>query len=371
MTYTLGTLTFDDPLHQLQQSILHVDMDAFYASLAERDNPSLKGKPVIMARHPKDTNGTGIVSTANYIAREYGVHSGMSSWKAYQLCPQAEFIPVNHPYVKTVSLQIYRVFQQYSDVIQRVAYDEAYLQLPGNVDAVGVSKAIRQQIKDELNLTCSVGVSYNKLMAKIASDYNKPDGMTVIGVEDAVSFLDALDVKEVNGIGPRTVEKLAVFGVETVAELKQVSIEDLTTIFGSGTQTMLERLSGIDPRPVDNGGEARSSGNERTYHPFLQSNKEIKRALTQLIDKLGDTLKREELYGTTVVLKLRDSNFKNYSKRVSLDYLFHDKATLYTKAWELWLELRLQIMSPIRLVGVTLTGLDNHDGRQQGQGLLF
>lgn len=371
MNYTLGTLTFDDPLHQLQQTILHVDMDAFYASLAERDNPSLKGQPVIMARHPKETNGTGIVATANYIARQYGVHSGMSAWKAYQLCPDAAFVPVNHPYVKTVSLQIYRIFQHYTDVIQRIAYDEAYLQLAPNVDGTAVAKAIREQIKDELNLTCSVGVSYNKVMAKIASDYQKPDGLTVIPVDEAVAFLDRLPVRDVQGIGPRTVEKLDAFGVGSVAELKQLDKDHLVTVFGSHTETMMHRLNGIDPRPVDNDREAKSSGNERTYHPFLQSNKEVKRALTQLIDKLGDTLLREDLYGTTVVLKLRDSEFKNYSKRVSLDYLFHDKATVYQVSWELWEALRTQIMSPIRLVGVTLTGLDSHDGRQQGQGLLF
>ena len=369
--YQLGTLQFPDPLHQLQQNILHVDMDAFYASLAERDNPTLVGKPVIMARHPLETGGTGIITTANYIARQYGVHSGMSSMEAYRRCPEAVFVPVNHPYIRSVSKQLYAIFLSFTPDVQRVAYDEAYLSLPHDADGEKIARQIRQRVSDELKLTCSVGVSYNKILAKMASDHNKPDGMTIITPTDAVAFLDQLSVREFHGIGPKTASRLHELGVTTIKELKMLPMETLTTIFGSGTETFVQRINGIDPRPVDPTRDAKSSGNERTFHPFLSSNKEVQQALIELIDKLGDTLERDGSYGTTVVLKLRDANFKNYSKRLSVDYLFHDKATLYDLAIQCWLTLREKILQPIRLVGVTLVGLDQQEQGGNGQGLLF
>lgn len=369
--YTVGTLSFDNPLYQLQQNILHVDMDAFYASLAERDNPNLVGKPVVMARHPHETGGKGIVTTANYIAREYGIHSGMPSWKAYQLCPTAVFVPVNHPYVRSVSQQLYRIFLQYTEDVQRIAYDEAYLSLDMNLDGREVALAIKEQIKDELELTCSIGISYNKSLAKLASDYQKPDGLTEIDVENAVTFLDSLPVKDVHGIGPKTVSKLEKYHVETVKDLKMMNPEDLELIFGSGVDSLMNRLNGVDPKPVVTEREPKSSGNERTYHPFLASDVEVQQAIISLVDKLGDTLKRDHLFGNTVVLKLRDAEFKNYSRRLHLDYAFQDKATVYDLAWKAWLELRPQMNHTIRLVGVTLTGLDSNEGRQQGQTLLL
>lgn len=369
--YTIGTLSFDNPLKQLQQNILHVDMDAYYASLAERDNPDLIGKPVVMARHPHETGGKGIVTTANYIAREYGIHSGMPSWKAYQLCPTAEFVPVNHPYVRSVSQQLYRIFLQYTEDVQRIAYDEAYLSLDMMQDGEQVAKQIKQQIKDELDLTCSIGVSYNKTLAKLASDYQKPNGLTVIEVEKALAFLDQLDVKDVHGIGPKTVGKLDKYQVRTVQDLKKMNEDDLRTVFGSSVESLMYRLNGIDPTPVVTDREPKSSGNERTYHPFLASDVEVQQAIIELVDKVGDTLERERLYGNTVVLKLRDAEFKNFSRRLHLDYAFQDKATIYDLAWKAWLELRPQMNHAIRLVGVTLTGLDSNEGRQQGQMLLL
>ena len=369
--YTIGTVSFDNPQQQLQQNILHVDMDAFYASLAERDNPSLIGKPVVMARHPHETGGKGIVTTANYVAREYGIHSGMPSWKAYQLCPTAIFVPVNHPYVRSVSQQLYRIFLQYTEDVQRIAFDEAFLSLDMSLDGRAVAREIKQQIKDDLNMTCSIGVSYNKTLAKLGSDYQKPDGLTVIEVEKAVAFLDNLAVKDVHGIGPKTVGKLKTYNVQTVQDLKKMTDDELESVFGSGVEKLLNRLNGIDPSPVVVEREPKSSGNERTYHPFLASDLEIKEAITGLIDKLGDTLKRDSLFGNTVVLKLRDAEFKNYSRRLHLDYAFQDKATIYELAWKAWMELRPQMNHSIRLVGITLTGLDSNEGRQQGQMLLL
>lgn len=369
--YEMGTLVFDDPLEQLKQNILHVDMDAFYASLAERDNPALRGKPVLMARHPNETNGRGIVATANYEARKYGVHSGMPTARAYELCPEGIFVPVNHPYIRSVSRHIHSIFQLYTDKIQRIAYDEAFLDLTMDTDGFEVAQQIQKQIKDELSLTCSIGVSYNKLMAKLASDYKKPNGITVIESKDAVDFLDEMDVQEFHGIGPKTTEKLNTIGIYKISDIRNAAYKDLKSVFGSGVESLLQRIDGIDPTPVNISREAKSSGNERTYHPFLKSEGEVYEAMVELIDLLGDRLLEEDTLGTTVILKLRDSNFKNYSKRKTLDYLFNDKAIIYDLSWMLWEELRVRMTGSVRLMGITLTGLDHREDGGVGQTLLF
>lgn len=369
--YQVGTLSFDDPIHQLKQNILHVDMDAFYASLAERDNPALRGKPVIMAQHPRVTKGTGIVATANYIARKFGVRSGMPAIEALRLCPNAVFVPVNHPYIQSVSEQLYRIYAQYTSVIQKVGYDEAYLSLSMAEDGEQVAHQIQAQIKKEVNLTCSIGVSYNKILAKMASDYQKPMGMTIIRPEQAVTFLKNMPVKDFHGIGPKTSAKLQDINVRWIGQLQDVSYETLDEIFGNSAQTVYERIWGLDPRPVVSDMAAKSSGTERTYHPFLQTNDEMKDAVTALVDKLGDTLAQEDHLGTTVVLKIRDGAFNNYSKRRSVKYLFNDKATLYDLAIECWMALRGRIAHPVRLVGITLVGLEKRENGGEGQCLLF
>lgn len=369
--YQYGTMVYDDPLYQLKQNILHVDMDAFYANLAERDDPTLKGKPVVMAKHPNKTGGTGIVSTANYKAREYGIHSGMSSLEAYKRAPHAEFVSVNHAYIRSVSRQLYDIFLTYTEDVQRVAHDEAYLSLPMTLDGEIVAKDIQRRVKEELQLTCSVGVSYNKLMAKLGSDYQKPNGRTVIEPQHAEQFLDELNVEEFHGIGPKTTEKLHRLSVYTIKELKQASIEQIEKIFGSNTDNMLMKMRGVDPSPVRSGGMPKSSGNERTYHPFLETNKDVRKAIISLVDKLGNTVNEEAMYGTMLVLKIRDGEFNNYSRRLSVDYLFNDKAMLYELAWNAWIDLRGSIMNPIRLIGVTLSGLDQQEGGGEGQMILF
>lgn len=369
--YHYGTMIYDNPLQQLKQNILHVDMDAFYASLAERDNPKLKGLPVVMARHPNETGGTGIVSTANYKAREYGIHSGMSSLEAYKRAPNAIFVPVNHSYIRSVSRQLYEIFLSYSDQVQRIAYDEAYISLPMNVKGADIANDIQRRIRKELNLTCSIGVSYNKLMAKLASDYKKPNGITTIGTDEAEEFLDVLKVEDFHGIGPKTTERLHRIDVFTIKDVKNKDIEDIRKIFGSNTEKMIYRMKGIDPSPVKSKRRPKSSGNERTYHPFLESNKDVRDSIIELVDMLGDTLKDDSTYGTTVVLKIRDGEFTNYSRRISVNYLFNDKATLYELAWKAWLEIRGTILHSIRLIGVTLTGLDQQEDGGEGQMLLF
>jgi Nucleotidyltransferase/DNA polymerase involved in DNA repair len=194
-------------INDTSRKIIHVDMDAFFASIEERDNPELKGKPVVIAKNPLETGGRGVVSTANYAARKYGIHSAMSAKEAYELCPQAVFVSGNYARYQEVSRQMHDIFHRYTDEVEGMALDEAYLDVTVNkinaASAVKIAKMIQHDIFTELHLTSSAGVSYNKFLAKIASDIEKPKGLTLIAPEDALDFLAELSVKKFHGVGEK------------------------------------------------------------------------------------------------------------------------------------------------------------------------
>ena len=206
-----------------QRKIVHVDMDAFYASVEMRDHPELRTKPLVISRNPQHTGGRGVVATANYIARSYGIHSAMSAQEALKRCPQAYFKKPDFPKYKRVSHQIHTIFHEYTDKIEPVAFDEAYLDVtenkPGIESAVALAHRIQQEIYDQLHLTCSTGVSYNKFLAKLASDYHKPVGMTIISPEDALDFLFPLPIEKFRGIGKKTAPKMRELGINTGEDL--------------------------------------------------------------------------------------------------------------------------------------------------------
>ncbi len=199
------------------RKIIHIDMDAFFASVEERDNPELAKHPLVIARHPSDTGGRGVVTTANYKARQYGIHSAMSAQKAFELCPHAVFIPGNHQKYREISQQVREIFGRYTDVIEPVSIDEAYLDVTVNKincpSAIKIARMIQQDIWQTIQLTCSAGVSYNKFLAKLSSDFHKPRGLTVVMPEDAVVFLKKLPIDKFHGIGKKTVPRMHELGV--------------------------------------------------------------------------------------------------------------------------------------------------------------
>ena len=235
------------------RKILHIDMDAFYASVEQRDNPELRGKPLAVG-HAEER---GVVAAASYEARRYGVHSAMSSQKAKRLCPQLIFVHGRMDVYKAVSRQIHEIFHEYTDIIEPLSLDEAFLDVTENKKgislAVDIAKEIKQKIREQLNLVASAGVSYNKFLAKIASDYRKPDGLCTIHPEQALDFIARLPIESFWGVGPVTAKKMHLLGIRNGFQLRKCSLEMLTAHFGKVGALYYECARGIDERPVEAG----------------------------------------------------------------------------------------------------------------------
>lgn len=356
-------------LDDQSRKIIHMDMDAFFAAVEERDNPDLRGKPVVIARDPRTTGGRGVVSTANYVARRFGVHSAMSAKEAYQLCPQAVFIQGDYRKYREIGGQVREIFGRYTDLIEPMSIDEAYLDVTvnkiGSSSAVKVARLIQEDIWRELRLTCSAGVSYNKFLAKLASDYQKPRGLTVIKPGEALDFLAPLAIEKFHGVGKKSAERLRQMGVETGADLLEVSETELIDRFGRFGYELYRRARGIHNGPVKPNRIRKSYGKEKTYIHFLRQKADVRQELQSLAHSLAVNLESEEIQGRTVVLKIRWENFETQTKRVSLDRPIFKEEDLLVAALELY-ESTEQKDLGIRLLGITLTNL----GKEQEADLL-
>lgn len=346
------------------RKIIHIDMDAFFASVEERDNPELAKHPLVIARHPSDTGGKGVVTTANYLARQYGIHSAMPAQKAFELCPQAIFMPGNHEKYREVSQQVRGVFQRYTDVIEPVSIDEAYLDVTNNKvenpSAIKVARLIQRDIWQEVQLTCSAGVSYNKFLAKLASDFHKPRGITVITPDEAVAFLKELPIEKFHGVGKKTVPKMQELGIFTGADLYEKSEMDLIQHFGKMGYSLYRKVRGIHDAPVSVTRERKSVGKEHTYGNPLGTEEEVLAQLRQLAEKVEASLKRAQKHGKTVVLKVRYSDFTTITKRVTLPRYIEGKDQIFSQASLIWEDVQ-GVEQGIRLLGITITNLDPKD----------
>lgn len=343
------------------RKIIHIDMDAFFASVEERDNPELAKHPLVIARHPSDTGGRGVVTTANYLARQYGIHSAMSAQKAYELCPQAIFVPGNHEKYREVSQQVREVFQRYTDLIEPMSIDEAYLDVTENKvnsrSAIKVARMIQRDIWRETHLTCSAGVSYNKFLAKLASDFQKPRGLTVVTPEDAVEFLKELPIEKFHGVGKKTVPKMHELNIFTGADLYQKSEMELIRHFGKMGYSLYRKVRGIHDSPVKVTRERKSVGKEHTYGNPLTTEEEVLTQLRQLSEKVDFSLKRVQKHGKTIVLKVRYTDYSTITKRVTLPTYVSKKEAIFSQASLIWEEI-LGLEKGIRLLGITVTNLD-------------
>jgi len=347
--------------HDTTRKIIHIDMDAFFASVEERDDPALAKHPLVIARHPSDTGGRGVVTTANYLARQYGIHSAMSAQKAFELCPQAIFKPGNHQKYREVSQQVREIFQRYTDIIEPVSIDEAYLDVTQNKincpSAIKIARMIQRDIWQETQLTCSAGVSYNKFLAKLSSDYHKPRGLTVVMPEDAVTFLKQLPIEKFHGIGKKTVPRMHELGIYTGADLYEMSEMALIRTFGKMGYSLYRKVRGIHDSPVSVTRERKSVGKEHTYGNPLTTEEQVVSQLRSIAEEVAEALKRTQKHGKTVVLKVRYTDYSTITKRVTLPVYVHKKEQLFSEASLIWEEV-LGLEKGIRLLGITVTNLD-------------
>lgn len=331
--------------------ILHIDMDAFYASVEQRDNPKLRGRPIAVGHAQK----RGVVATASYEARAFGVHSAMPSARARELCPQLVFVEGRMDHYKAVSQEIREIFERYTDVIEPISIDEAFLDVTHNKLGlelgVEVAKRIKADIRRELNLVASAGVSYNKFLAKVASDWRKPDGLCVIHPSRALAFIDELPIEAFWGVGPATAKRFREIGVTNGRELRAQSFADLLRRFGAAGPVFYKFARGIDDRPVRTTRERKSVGCEETYSEDLTDPAAIEAKLSGVADDLMRRLERHRFAGLTLTLKIRFHDFTTKTKSLTSDAPYVTRDLIWRSA------LRLLAGVEIPPGGVRLLGL--------------
>lgn len=337
--------------------IIHVDMDAFYASVEQRDDPALRGRPLAVG----GSRERGVVAAASYEARMFGVRSAMPSSRAKRLCPDLIFVKPRFDAYREVSRQIRAIFARYTALIEPLSLDEAYLDVTDDLAGLGSATAtaerIRAEIRAETGLTASAGVSYNKFIAKIASDQNKPDGMCVIPPHRGEAFVAALPVKRFYGVGPKTAEKMARLGIETGADLKAQSLDWLNRHFGSWGEYLHGAARGIDHRRVSPDRPRKSVGAENTFFRDLVAPSELIEALDGIIDTVWTRIEASESRGRTITLKVRYNDFHTITRARSFTEPVTDRARFTEAAHGLLLAL-CPVDRPIRLLGLTLSALE-------------
>jgi DNA polymerase-4 len=344
-------------MHERTRAILHLDLDAFYASIEQRDHPEYRGKPVIVGGSP---DRRGVVATASYEARKYGVHSAMPSRTAYRLCPQAIFLPARFEVYRAVSHQIMAIFRQQTALVEPLSLDEAFLDVTDtahNLDeAARLAREIKLQICDQTNLTASAGVSYCKFLAKIASDAHKPDGLTVIPQNEASAFLDTLSIEKFFGVGKVTGAKLRELGIQTGTDLKHIGEERLRDLFGKHGVQLYHYACGVDDRPVEPVRERKSVGKEVTLERDIRDPSEMERILETLALQVEQHLADLGIAGRTLTLKLRWSSFELVTRAASRPQGFQSAQEMLPVLRTLLFGL-VDGKRAVRLLGVTVSSL--------------
>jgi DNA polymerase-4 len=327
------------------RKIIHIDMDAFYASVEQRDNPELH---------------RGVVAAASYEARQYGVRSAMSSYQAVKRCPQLILLPPRFDVYKSVSRQIHRIFAEVTDLIEPLSLDEAYLDVThnklGNASATLLAKEIKRRIREETGLTASAGVSYNKFLAKIASDYQKPDGLFVITPAMAETFIEQLPIGQFYGIGPKTASKLQALGIQTGRDLKNLPFAQMKAIFGKSADFYYHLVRGQDDRPVETNWVRKSVGSETTFPQDLHDIREMMAALAPLAQEVLEWMEKHQTYGRTITLKVKYADFQQHTRSRTMAHPFDNLPMILY-----WLERLLENTEagkrPIRLLGLSMSNL--------------
>ncbi|MFC1814514.1 DNA polymerase IV [Thermodesulfobacteriota bacterium] len=346
------------------KSIIHLDMDAFYPAVEVLDNPSLKGKPVIVG----GTKGRGVVSSASYEARKFGVHSAQPMATAMRLCPHGILLPVRMSRYKEVSDQIFEIFYRFTPLVEPLSIDEAFLDVTGSTRLFGnpveIAKKIKQTVREETGLTVSAGVAPSKFVAKIASDMNKPDGLTVVPHDKVRDFLDPLPIKKMWGVGKVTQEALARLGIHTFRDLSRTPVAVLEKKFGKYGFKMHELSMGIDDRDVITHQEAKSIGHEETFFEDIIKIDLAKKELLSLANRVASRLRRHGLTGRKVTLKVKYSNFVRITRSATLPKSTDDGTEIFSTACRLLGKTQAG-KRPVRLLGISLSQFNTLRSEEQ------
>ncbi|MFC2711578.1 DNA polymerase IV [Hoylesella oralis] len=355
------------------RKIIHIDMDAFFAAVEQRDNPDLRGKPIAVGYD----GPRGVVTTASYEARKFGVHSAMSIAKAKQLCPHLIIVPNRRNVYREIPNEVHEIFQEYTDLVEPLSIDEAFLDVTHNSFNISLAQDIAKEIKDKirkrLNLTASAGISYNKFLAKIASDYRKPDGLMVIHPHRALDFISKLPIEKFWGVGPKTAQIMHHIGIFNGAQLQEVSLHHLIETFGKSGNIYYNFARGIDNRPVIASAIRKSVGCEHTFLEDIRLNSAILIELYHIVTELSGRISKSKFNGRTLTLKVKFADFTQITRSKTVHKVLISKDDILPLAKELLSEVDLTKQS-VRLLGLCVSNLyndnDDHSGKQWVEGWL-
>lgn len=335
----------------MTRSIIHIDMDAFYASVEQRDNPSLKGKPVIIG----GASNRGVVCAASYEARRYGVHSAMPGTRARKLCPEGIYLPVNMGKYKNTSREIHKIFRRYSNTIEPISIDEAFLDI-SEKNPLKIAEEIKKAIRNEQGLTASVGISYNKFLAKLASDIEKPNGLTIIKEEEALEFLKPLPVRKLWGVGPKMESELHRLGIYYIGDVQNYDVDVLISLFGKRGEEIFDFSHGIDHRPVEYNVLNQSIGEEETFREDIENIEELIEYIEKYSINLSNKLMAKGYLGRTLTVKIKYNDFSVETRSIRLNIPTDEEVKIFETGKHILCE-KFNIYKPVRLIGLTVSNL--------------
>jgi len=344
----------------LVRTIIHLDMDAFYASVEQLDHPSYRGKPVVVGADPKGGAGRGVVAACSYEARKFGIRSAIPISRAYRLCPTAVFVRPRGARYAEMSERIFAILLEYTDLMEPLSIDEAFLDVTASQRLFGpaaeIGQMMKARIRSELGLVASIGLAPNKFLAKVGSDLGKPDGFVAVAPGQERAFLDPLPISRLWGVGPKTEARLHQMGFQTIGQIARTPLSTLEDALGQGGRDLWDLANGLDDRPVEPEQEAKSIGAEHTFSEDTADREQIRRTILELADRVGRRLRREEVVAGGVTLKFRDHRFHTVTRAAALDQPTDVGDTLFREAWALLRKVEWH-GSQVRLLGVTATRL--------------
>jgi DNA polymerase IV len=356
------------------RAIIHLDMDAFYASVEQLDHPAYRGKPVVVGADPKGGAGRGVVAACSYEARRFGIRSALPIGRAYRLCPAAIFVRPRIQRYSEMSDRIFAILREYTDLMEPLSIDEAFLDVTASQRLFGpaaeIGRTLKARIRSELGLVASIGLAPNKFLAKVGSDLGKPDGFVVVAPGKEREFLDPLSISRLWGVGPKTEARLRQMGFQTIGQIARSRVEELEGILGQGGHDIWELANGEDDRPVEPEQEAKSIGAEQTFSEDTEDRALIRKTILELADRVGSRLRREGVLAGGVTLKFRDHTFHTVTRAAVLDRPTDVGDDLFREAWRLLDKLEWK-GSRVRLVGVTAARLASCAAAPRGQLSLF